>query len=94
MASPTDSIKKQHANEDLHPIPSVSEGAVKQLQEGKTTDAVDDAVLRLNGHEAVLERQFSWISALGLAFSITNSWVGYLVSMFPEPDEKRPAADI
>ncbi|KAF2120327.1 amino acid/polyamine transporter I [Lophiotrema nucula] len=78
MASPTDSIKKQQADEDLQPIPSVSEGAVKQLQEGKTTDAVDDAVLRLNGHEAVLERQFSWISALGLAFSITNSWVGYL----------------
>lgn len=41
-------------------------------------DEVDDAILRANGHEAVLQRQFRWISALGLAFSITNSWIGYL----------------
>ncbi|PYH45738.1 amino acid transporter [Aspergillus saccharolyticus JOP 1030-1] len=38
----------------------------------------DDAVLRANGHEAVMPRQFNWISALGLGFSITNSWIGYL----------------
>lgn len=41
---------------------------------------VDDAVLRANGHSSDLKRQFSWISALGLGFSITNSWAGYLVS--------------
>lgn len=40
---------------------------------------VDDAILRANGHKAVLQRQFKWISALGLGFSITNSWIGYLV---------------
>ncbi|OAG08777.1 amino acid transporter, partial [Paraphaeosphaeria sporulosa] len=39
---------------------------------------IDDEILRRNGHDAVLERQFSWLSALGLGFSITNSWVGYL----------------
>ncbi|KAK1145542.1 hypothetical protein N8T08_004100 [Aspergillus melleus] len=38
----------------------------------------DDAVLRANGHDAVMPRQFNWISALGLGFSITNSWIGYL----------------
>jgi choline transport protein len=43
-------------------------------------DDVDDAVLRANGHSSDLKRQFSWISALGLSFSITNSWAGYLVS--------------
>jgi hypothetical protein len=43
-------------------------------------DDVDDAVLRANGHNSDLKRQFSWISALGLGFSITNSWAGYLVS--------------
>ena len=43
-------------------------------------DDVDDAVLRANGHSSDLKRQFSWISALGLGFSITNSWAGYLVS--------------
>jgi choline transport protein len=44
-----------------------------------TTVDIDDEILRRNGHESVLERQFSWLSALGLGFSITNSWVGYLV---------------
>ena len=39
----------------------------------------DDAVLRANGHDAIMPRQFNWVSALGLGFSITNSWVGYLV---------------
>ncbi|KAJ5279721.1 hypothetical protein N7478_005093 [Penicillium angulare] len=38
----------------------------------------DDAILRANGHEAAMPRQFNWISALGLGFSITNSWIGYL----------------
>lgn len=41
-------------------------------------DDVDDAVLRANGHKSDLRRQFNWISALSLGFSITNSWVGYL----------------
>ncbi|KPM37242.1 hypothetical protein AK830_g9303 [Neonectria ditissima] len=39
---------------------------------------IDDAVLRANGHQSDLRRQFNWLSALGLGFSITNSWVGYL----------------
>lgn len=44
-------------------------------------DELDDAILRANGHEAVLQRQFRWFSAFGLAFSITNSWIGYLVRL-------------
>ncbi|KAB8262170.1 choline transporter [Aspergillus pseudonomiae] len=38
----------------------------------------DDAILRANGHQTAMPRQFNWLSALGLGFSITNSWVGYL----------------
>ncbi|KAE8381889.1 amino acid/polyamine transporter I [Aspergillus bertholletiae] len=38
----------------------------------------DDAILRANGHQSAMPRQFNWLSALGLGFSITNSWVGYL----------------
>ncbi|CAF9935819.1 MAG: hypothetical protein HETSPECPRED_009909 [Heterodermia speciosa] len=38
----------------------------------------DDANLRAHGHEAALQRNFSPLAALGLGFSITNSWVGYL----------------
>ncbi|RKL23004.1 hypothetical protein BFJ68_g1208 [Fusarium oxysporum] len=41
-------------------------------------DDIDDAILRANGHKSELKRQFSWLSALGLGFSITNSWAGYL----------------
>ncbi|KAI0449477.1 amino acid/polyamine transporter I [Xylaria acuta] len=41
-------------------------------------DNIDDAVLRANGHKSELKRQFNWLSALGLGFSITNSWAGYL----------------
>ncbi|KAH7183754.1 amino acid/polyamine transporter I [Fusarium oxysporum] len=41
-------------------------------------DDIDDAILRANGHKSELRRQFSWLSALGLGFSITNSWAGYL----------------
>lgn len=46
---------------------------------------IDDAILRANGHKPELKRQFSWISALGLGFSITNSWAGYLVSVRQHP---------
>lgn len=45
-------------------------------------DDVDDAILRANGHRSELKRQFSWLSALGLGFSITNSWAGYLVRIY------------
>ncbi|KAL4906340.1 hypothetical protein BDW74DRAFT_177354 [Aspergillus multicolor] len=38
---------------------------------------LDEAVLRAQGHEAELERSFSWVGALGLAFSIVNSWLTY-----------------
>ncbi|GAB1192677.1 hypothetical protein APSETT444_001871 [Aspergillus pseudonomiae] len=42
----------------------------------------DDAILRANGHQTAMPRQFNWLSALGLGFSITNSWVGYLSFTF------------
>lgn len=45
-----------------------------------TTKHEDDANVRAHGHAQAMPRQFNWISALGLGFSITNSWVGYLVS--------------
>lgn len=65
------------ADQKLQRVPSVLEGDIQE---------VDDAILHAQGHEAVLTRQFNWISALGLAFSVTNSWIGYLVRMdhFPK----------
>ncbi|CAI7587944.1 unnamed protein product [Penicillium bialowiezense] len=54
--------------------PSIEAGGCELLSKGDE----DDAILRANGHEAAMPRQFTWVSALGLAFSIINSWVGYL----------------
>lgn len=72
-------IKGDETLTNDQPLSIVQEGTVLELKNGTTTDDNDDTILRINGHEAVLERRFSWISALGLAFSITNSWIGYLV---------------
>ena len=37
-----------------------------------------NAILLAQGHKAAMQRSFSPLAALGLGFSITNSWVGYL----------------
>lgn len=65
-------VEDDGADQKLQRVPSVLQGDIKE---------VDDAILHAQGHEAVLTRQFNWLSALGLAFSVTNSWVGYLVRM-------------
>ena len=41
-------------------------------------DSQSDAILLAQGHKAAMRRSFSPIAAIGLSFSITNSWVGYL----------------
>ena len=41
-------------------------------------DLESDAALPTQGHKAAMRRSFSPLAALGLGFSITNSWVGYL----------------
>ena len=41
-------------------------------------DLKSNAILLAQGHKASMRRSFSPFSALGLGFSITNSWVGYL----------------
>ncbi|KAJ3466538.1 hypothetical protein MRS44_004102 [Fusarium solani] len=40
-------------------------------------DDLDNAILRAQGHEAALPRSFSWGGAIGLGYSITNSWMSY-----------------
>ncbi|KAL9121441.1 MAG: hypothetical protein Q9187_002000 [Circinaria calcarea] len=57
-----------------------SHGEVIKIPLQSTTDEsdTDSAYLRAQGHEAALQRSFSPLAALGLGFSITNSWVGYL----------------
>ncbi|KAL2052038.1 hypothetical protein ABVK25_007730 [Lepraria finkii] len=59
---------------------SESENDGPQLALESLTDSsdLDNANLRAQGHEAALQRSFSPLAAIGLGFSITNSWVGYL----------------
>ena len=41
-------------------------------------DLKSNTILLAQGHKAAMQRSFSPFAALGLGFSITNSWVGYL----------------
>lgn len=86
------SIKNKVSNTDRQ---SVANGQV-------LVDGIDDdAILRANGHEAQMARQFNWLAALGLGFSITNSWIGYAVNQPANPlffpakylPHRRPALD-
>ena len=52
------------AHDDKH-TPDTEFNQGKEL--GETVD-LDDAVLRAQGHEAALERSFSWVGAIGLAY--------------------------
>ncbi|RAH43203.1 uncharacterized protein BO95DRAFT_455270 [Aspergillus brunneoviolaceus CBS 621.78] len=38
---------------------------------------IDEAIIRAQGCTSELQRSFSWVGALGLAFSIVNSWLTY-----------------
>ncbi|QKX64666.1 uncharacterized protein TRUGW13939_11842 [Talaromyces rugulosus] len=54
---------------------------MSQQQEPKHSDtnelSSDELLLRAQGHQGELPRQFSSFAALSLAFVITNSWLGY-----------------
>lgn len=45
---------------------------------GEHRDSQSDTILLAQGRKADMRRSFSPFAALGLGFSITNSWVGYL----------------
>ncbi|KAI4123416.1 MAG: hypothetical protein LQ338_005269 [Usnochroma carphineum] len=54
------------------------DGSELALEPLRDSHDLDNAHLRAQGHEAALKRTFSPLAALGLGFSVTNSWVGYL----------------
>ncbi|PYH29104.1 amino acid transporter [Aspergillus neoniger CBS 115656] len=66
-------MKDHIPQHDLEVCPD-SQGDAKGL--GQTFD-LDEAILRAQGREVELTRSFSWVGALGLAFSIVNSWLTY-----------------
>lgn len=58
--------------------------SIKSFRSGKHRAAgtdYDEAQLMAFGHTPVLERNFSFLSMLGLAFAILNSWTALSVSM-------------
>lgn len=77
-ASSVRSLKDETKNNSAAETPLNKEDLIVVGSINSVEDA-DDVVLRANGHDPAMQRQFKWLSALGLAFSITNSWVGYLV---------------
>lgn len=49
------------------------------ISEAESTETLsaDEIQLRAQGHKGELPRQFSAFAMLAVAFSITNSWIGY-----------------
>ena len=54
------------------------DGCIGSTPSEEEPHSQSDAILLARGHKAVMRRSFSPFAALGLGFSITNSWVGYL----------------
>ncbi|KAL8735111.1 MAG: hypothetical protein Q9166_000987 [cf. Caloplaca sp. 2 TL-2023] len=69
---------RQAIQDDETSVLTESDGSDLALENLRDFHDLDDAYLRAQGHEAALQRSFSPLAALGLGFSITNSWVGYL----------------
>ncbi|KAI4115980.1 MAG: hypothetical protein LQ345_003519 [Seirophora villosa] len=65
-------------SEDKAIADKTGDGSEVALESLGDVHALDDAQLRAQGHEVALRRSFSPLSALGLGFSITASWAGYL----------------
>ena len=55
-----------------------SSNAIENVPTGPPQDLKSNAILLDPSHKAKMRRTFSPFAALGLGFSITNSWVGFL----------------
>ncbi|KAF5667716.1 choline permease [Fusarium denticulatum] len=65
------------SSQDLDRVGPINRAS--SVSKGSIIDA-DDRRLRAQGHKAELERSFSWLGALSLAYSISNSWLTYASS--------------
>lgn len=84
MSNKSKGEKPDVVHEEFHQIQRVQEGRIEDPSD------LDDAILRAQGHDAAVERQLNWMVALGMAFSIPNTWVGYLVGCHVrEPDQSQ-----
>ena len=55
-----------------------NEDRIESVPSESSRDSKSDAILNAQGHKATMRRSFSLFAVLGLGFSITNCWVGYL----------------
>ena len=62
---------------EVEKVPKHQDSSTLSTLELGTVRDLDDEILHTQGHEAEMPRSFSPIAAVGLAFSITGSWVGY-----------------
>lgn len=53
-----------------------NEGSAISVSDDGVVLSADEIQLRSQGHKGELPRQFSALSLLAIAFSVTNSWVG------------------
>jgi choline transport protein len=56
--------------------PTTTEPSALEVANAEHLSA-DELELRAQGHQGELPRQFSALSTLSLAFTITNSWIAY-----------------
>ena len=58
--------------------------ASNSCEDGAAPLTADQLILRSQGHKEEMPRQFSLMAAVGLAFSITNSWIA-ISAVFQQP---------
>lgn len=68
--------------------------SLESIQDGEIgfLDLDDGVTPEINGDG--MPRQFNWLSTLGISFSITNSWAGYLVSIYARASQTSSDASI
>jgi choline transport protein len=54
------------------------------VQDAGAVLSADELELRAQGHKGELPRQFSTLSTLAIAFTLTSAWIGYSAT-FPYP---------
>lgn len=68
-SSRSDGHQAEHERRDLDVF-------VTQIEEPE--ELRSNVVLKAQGHKPEMARSFSFFGALGMGFTITNSWVGYM----------------
>jgi hypothetical protein len=69
---------------DSHSSLKSSPAQPPAVQDAGAVLSADELELRAQGHKGELPRQFSTLSTLAIAFTLTSAWIGYSAT-FPYP---------